>query len=40
MLHERHQHWTEEHVTTEAEILSKFLWKHGVRTLDTLPARK
>jgi hypothetical protein len=40
MMHERHPHWTEEHVTAEAEILAKFLWKQGVRTLDTLPARK
>jgi len=39
-MHFRAPRWTEEHVTQEAEVLSKFLWKQGVRTLDTLPARK
>jgi hypothetical protein len=40
LMHERHRHWTEDFVTAEAEIVARFLWKHGVRTLDTLPARK
>lgn len=39
-MHVRHPHWTEEHVDSEACIMSKFLWKHGVRTLDTKPANK
>lgn len=39
-MHFRQPHWTEAHVSKEAEILSKFLWTHGVRTLDTLPASK
>ena len=40
MLHHRNPHWTEEKVETEGEILARFLWKHGVRTLDTKPANK
>jgi hypothetical protein len=31
MMHHRHPHWTEEHVTKEAEEMAKFLWKNGVR---------
>ncbi len=31
MMHERFQHWTEEHVAREAEVLARFLWKQGVR---------
>jgi hypothetical protein len=31
MMHERHPHWTEEHVTSEAEVMARFLWKQGVR---------
>ncbi len=31
---------TEEFVDSEASNMARFLWKHGVRTLDTLPARK
>lgn len=40
MLHHRNPHWIEEKVETEGEILARFLWKHGIRTLDTLPANK
>ena len=40
MIHHRHPHWTEEKVETEGEVLARFLWKHGVRTLDTKPANK
>jgi hypothetical protein len=31
MMHHRHLHWTEEHVTKEAAVMAKFLWKNGVR---------
>lgn len=31
MMHHRQPHWTEEHVTKEAEVMAKFLWKNGVR---------
>lgn len=40
MIHHRHPHWTEEKVEAEGEVLARFLWKHGIRTLDTLPANK
>jgi hypothetical protein len=40
MLHHRNPHWTEEKVEAEGEVLARFLWKHGVRTLDTKPANK
>jgi len=29
--HERHPHWTEEKVSSEATIMAAFLWKNGVR---------
>lgn len=31
MMHHRHPHWTEEHVTKEAEVMARFLWRQGVR---------
>lgn len=39
-LHFRHDHWTEEKVELEGEAMARFLWKYGIRTLDTQPANK
>jgi hypothetical protein len=29
--HDRHPHWTEEKVTSEALLAQQFLWEHGYR---------